>query len=110
MEEREAIKRLQRGEIGGLEFLVRQEQVRAVRAAYLITPDAPLAQDVVQSAFVKAYERISQFDLERPFGPWFLTSVLHDAVKAARQRDRHLSIDGLADDPASSGDSGLAGG
>ena len=68
----------------------------------------PLAQDVVQAAFVKAYERIGQFDPERPFGPWFLTSVLHDAVKAARQRDRHISIDGLAEDTTSPDDICLA--
>ncbi|MBC8253715.1 MAG: RNA polymerase subunit sigma-24, partial [Ardenticatenia bacterium] len=36
MEEQEAIARLKRGDISGLEALVRQYQVRAVRTAYLI--------------------------------------------------------------------------
>ena len=70
MEERQAIERMRRGDIGGLELLVRQYQVRALRAAYLVTHDVALAEDVVQTAFVKAYERIKQFDPERPFGPW----------------------------------------
>jgi RNA polymerase sigma-70 factor (ECF subfamily) len=107
MDEQEAIQRLQRGDIGGLEFLVHRYQVRAVRTAYLVTHDVSLAQDVVQSAFLKAYERIGQYDPRRPFGPWFYASVLHDAIKAARQRDRHVSIDALDVDGSGPDDSPL---
>jgi RNA polymerase sigma-70 factor (ECF subfamily) len=98
IEEQAAIERLQRGDIGGLEFLVRQYQVRAMRTAYLVTYDLQTAQDVVQSAFLKAYERIGQFDPRRPFGPWFLTTVLHDAIKAGRQQTRMTSLEGLSED------------
>ncbi len=93
MEEHEAIARLKRGDIGGLEALVRKYQVQAVRAAYLITRDRALAEDIVQAAFLRAYERIGQFDAGRPFGPWFLRSVVNDAVKAAARRERHVSLD-----------------
>jgi len=68
MEEQEAIARLKRGDISGLEALVRKYQVQAVRAAYLITHDRGLAEDIVQAAFLRAYERIGQFDAGRPFG------------------------------------------
>jgi RNA polymerase sigma-70 factor (ECF subfamily) len=93
MEEQEAIARLKRGDVGGLEVLVRGHQVRAVRTAYLITRDRALAEDIVQAAFVRAYERIGQFDSERPFGPWFLRIVVNDAVKAASRRDRWVSLE-----------------
>ena len=33
---------------------------------------APLAQDVVQAAFLRIYHRIDQFDITRPFAPWFM--------------------------------------
>jgi RNA polymerase sigma-70 factor, ECF subfamily len=97
VEEGRAIERLQRGDIGGLEFLVRQYQSRALRTAYLVTHDLALAEDVVQSAFLKAYQRIGQFDLGRPFGPWFLTSVLRDAIKAARDQARHAPLEEVDD-------------
>ncbi len=107
MDERTAIERLKRGDPGGLESLVRVHQVRAVRAAYLICRDRPLAEDVVQNAFVKAYERIETFDERRPFGPWFTRMVVNDAIKTASRRERttryeNASPDSLLEDPNAS--------
>ena len=94
-QEREYIARLQQGDIVGLEGLVGLHQLRAVRTAYLITRDLPQAQDIVQAAFLRAYERIDQLDQRRPFGPWFYTSVLRDAIKIANKRARHVSLSPL---------------
>lgn len=93
MEEQQAIARLKQGDIGGLQALVREYQVQAVRTAYLIIRDRPLAEDVVQSAFVRVYERIDQFDAGRPFGPWFLRIVTNDALKAAKRRKRYVPLE-----------------
>jgi RNA polymerase sigma-70 factor (ECF subfamily) len=93
MDEAEAIVRLKQGDIGGLEALVQRYQLPALRAAYLITHDRSLAEDVAQAAFLRAYERIDQFDMERPFGPWFLRSVVNDAVKVARRRGRNVALE-----------------
>lgn len=93
MGEKEAVARLKQRDIGGLETLVRKYQVQAVRYAYLITADLPLAEDIVQTAFLRAYERIHQFDSSRPFGPWFLRSVINDAVKANKRQRRQVSLD-----------------
>lgn len=88
MEERGAVERLKRGDIGGLEALVRVHYTRAVRAADLIVRDHALAEDVVQGAFVRAYERIGRFDAKRPFGPWFMKVVVNDAIKATSRGER----------------------
>lgn len=101
MGEHQAIERLKRGDAGGLEPLVRKHQVRAVRAADLIVRDRALAEDIAQDAFVRAYERISRFDAERPFGPWFMRIVVNEAVAVARRRERPLALEeGIGDDPA----------
>ena len=88
MTDEEAITRLQQRDIGGLDPLVIRYQVQAVRAAYLICHDRALAEDLVQAAFVRVYERIAQFDARRPFGPWFLRSVVNDALTATTRRAR----------------------
>ena len=93
MDERGAIALLKQGDIGGLEYLVEKYQVRAVRAAYLVCRDASLAEDIVQSAFIRAFERIATFDDTMPFGPWFLRSVTNDALKAAARRERTVPLD-----------------
>ena len=93
MNEQRALARLKRSDIGGLEMLVRLHQTRAVRTAYLIVRDIALAEDIVQSAFVRVYERIQQFDTGRPFVPWFLRIVANDAIKTARRGLNTVSLD-----------------
>jgi RNA polymerase sigma-70 factor (ECF subfamily) len=73
--------------------LVHRYQLPALRAADLFTHDRSLAEDVAQAAFLRAYERIDQFDAARPFGPWFLRSVVNDAVKVARRRGRNVALE-----------------
>lgn len=93
MDEREAITKIRHGDIDGLEPLVRSYQHRAVRAAYLITRNREHAEDIVQAAFIRAFERIGQLQADRSFGPWFLQSVVNDAVKATNRGKRHVSLD-----------------
>jgi RNA polymerase sigma factor (sigma-70 family) len=91
-DERDAIERLRRGDIGGLETLVRRYQLQATRAAYLIVRDRQLAEDIVCDAFLRCTERIHQFHTDRSFGPWFLRAVVNDALKAANRRARQVSL------------------
>lgn len=93
MQEHDAIALLKRGDIAGLDVLVQAHQYQAVRAAVLIVRDRALAEDIVQSAFLRVVGRIQQFDSRRPFGPWFLRIVLNDALKEAQRRERYTSLD-----------------
>ncbi len=99
MKDQNAISRLKRGDLNGLEALVSRYQAQAVHAAYMILYDRPLAEDVVQSAFVKVAERIHQFDDERPFAPWFFRIVVNDALKIAKKQKRNVSLDEQLDEP-----------
>lgn len=112
MNEAEAIARLKHGDIGGLETLVKLHYVHAVRIVYLISRDRALAEDIVQAAFLRVYERIDQFDAARSFAPWFLRSVVNDALMSARKQERIVPLDttdhDMAETPAStSGNVGL---
>jgi RNA polymerase sigma-70 factor, ECF subfamily len=101
MDETEAIARIKRGDITGLEELVLRYQARAVHAAFLIVQDGPTAEDLAQSAFLHAYQKISQFDDWRPFGPWFLQSVVNAAIKEANRQNRSVSLDDEDEDDSS---------
>ena len=93
MDDREAIRRMKNGEIGGLETLVRRYQVRAVRAAFFVTHDETLAEDIVQETFIRLYQRIHHFDETRPFEPYLMRSVVHAALNAIRQDKKSISLD-----------------
>jgi len=100
MDEQNAIQRLKSGDIGGLEILVSLYQLRAVRAAFLITRDVALAEDAVQDAFLQIYRSIRHFDPDRPFAPWFMRSVIHAALKAAQKTARQAPANTASDDLA----------
>jgi len=93
LNEKTAIKRMQRGDISGLAALVQRYEIEAVRTAYLITRDKALAEDVVQSTFLRTYQRIDQYDTARPFAPWFMRSVVNAAIQVTKRRQRDLSLD-----------------
>lgn len=92
MEESEAVDRLKRGDISGLEALVTRYQTQAVQAAFLVVGDYALAEDVAQAAFLRAYDRIASFDASRRFGPWFMRLVINQAINMAGGR-HDLSYD-----------------
>jgi len=93
MNDQQAIRRLKDGDISGLEFLIARYQAKALRAAFLITHDEPLAEDVVQETFVRIYQRINSFDESRPFEPYLLGSVCHVALNAAEKTARWVPLD-----------------
>lgn len=78
-----AIRRLKADDLGGLETLVKRYQLRAARAAFLVLRDAQAAEDVTQETFLKVARLIGRFDETRPFGPYFLRSVVNAALEAA---------------------------
>jgi RNA polymerase sigma-70 factor, ECF subfamily len=102
MDEPEAIARIKRGDISGLEELVLRYQARAVHAAYLIVQDGSTAEDVAQGAFLNAFQKIGQFDDWRPFGPWFLQSVVNAAIKEANRQKHSVPLDDAVDEDESS--------
>lgn len=97
MDDQIAISRLKQGDLNGLKALVGRYQARAVHAAYTIVFDRHLAEDVVQTAFVKVAERMQQFDDTRPFAPWFFRIVVNDALKFAQKRKRQVSLEEQAE-------------
>ena len=92
MDEKEAINMLLNKDLEGLTWLMEKYQVRALRAAVLVTRDHALAEDVVQSKFVELYRQVHTYDPTRPFAPWFLRGVVNSAISAAKNATRHAGF------------------
>ena len=95
MDDLQAIHRLKRGEIGGLEVLVARYQTGAIETAFLITQDPALAEDVVQDVFVNLYRRVRHYDANRPFKPYLMKSVVNAALDAVEKEAKwvHSAMD-----------------
>jgi RNA polymerase sigma-70 factor (ECF subfamily) len=91
MEEQQAINLLKEGYLNGLVPLIQLYYFQAVKAAYLIVQDRHEAEDIVQNAFLHAYEKINQLAADR-FGPWFLRSVVNASIKVAQKQKAHVSL------------------
>jgi RNA polymerase sigma-70 factor, ECF subfamily len=93
MTEAQAIRRLKKGDIGGMEELVVLHQQKALRTACLITRDEETAKDAVQETFLRIYQRIHYFDESRPFEPYLLRSVVHTAINMAGKRSKEVGLE-----------------
>jgi RNA polymerase sigma-70 factor, ECF subfamily len=69
----------------------------AYRLAYGMLRGQDRAQDAVQRAALKAWEKRRQFHCDKPFRPWFLTIVANEC--RADGRSRWSSVAPLADPP-----------
>lgn len=89
----ELVARVQRGEREAFDRLARRYARRAFGVASRLLQNTADAEDVVQDSFIAAVNAIDSFDLERPFGPWFMRIVVNKGLTAIRSRDaesRHV--------------------
>lgn len=89
----ELIGRAQHGDVGAYEDLVRRYQQVAYRTAFLITRSRSDAEDVAQSAFIKAYYALRRFTPGSAFRPWLLAIVANEARNYRRWMFRHRGLD-----------------
>jgi RNA polymerase sigma-70 factor (ECF subfamily) len=65
---------------------------RVYRLAYRMTGDGALAEDLTQDTFIRAFDKLTTFRGDGPFGGWLhriATSVIYSALRK-RQRIRHF--------------------
>lgn len=85
-DEPELVRAVQSGSSRAFESLVERYMDRAYAMAVSLLHNAHDAEDAVQSAFIRALERIDQLHRGSPFGPWFY-SVLRSTCLNLRRRE-----------------------
>jgi RNA polymerase sigma factor, sigma-70 family len=86
-EEFELIKRLRKGDQRARTALVRRYHSGLLRQAFLVLRDEALAQDVVQDAWLGAFNSIGRFDGRSSLFTWLVRIVVN---KARSRRSREL--------------------
>lgn len=95
--DRPLVERWRRGDREGFAELVVRYQRPIYNAAYRIVRRPEDASDVAQTAFVKAAERLSDFDADQRFFSWIYRIAVNEALDVLRRRGREEPLPEDAD-------------
>ena len=83
------------GDVSAFEQLVKRYDRNVFRIAQHITQNREDAEDVVQDAFLKAYENLEQFQENSKFYTWLVRIAVNESLMKLRKRrtDKTVSLD-----------------
>ena len=84
----EVVHRVLDGETALFELIMRRYNQRLYRVARAILRDDAEAEDVMQDAYARAYEHLSQFAGRAQFSTWLTRIAIHEALARAQKRKR----------------------
>lgn len=89
----EIVGRVREGETALYEIIVRRYNQRLYRVARAILRDDSEAEDVMQDAYVRAFQHLDQFEGRAPFSTWLTRIAVHEALARLRVRQRAQPFD-----------------
>jgi RNA polymerase sigma-70 factor (ECF subfamily) len=89
----EVVDRVRAGDTALYEIIMRRYNQRLYRVARAILRDDGEAEDVMQAAYVRAYEHLGQFAGRAPFSAWLTRIAVHEALLRLRKRGRIDQLD-----------------
>jgi len=89
----EVVERVRNGERALYELLMRRHNQRIYRAARAIVRDPAEAEDVMQDAYVRAYENLATFAGRATFATWLTKIAVHEALARVRRRGRFVDAE-----------------
>lgn len=91
--ERELVRKCKNGGARFYEPLVRAYEAPGMRLAMGMMGHQDDAWDALQGAFIKAFDNIGRFDLDRPFGPWFFQILRNQCRDMLRSRQSRAKLE-----------------
>ncbi|HXE91126.1 MAG TPA: RNA polymerase sigma factor [Terriglobales bacterium] len=97
LSDEEIVARVLAGDRALFEILMRRYNQRLYRVARAILREDAEAEDVMQEAYVRAYEHLDQFAGRAKFSTWLTKIAVHEALARAQKRGRFDGLDSIAD-------------
>lgn len=89
------VARVRGGETGLYEVLMRRYNQRLFRVTRSILRDDAEAEDVMQDAYVRAYEHLAGFAGEARFSTWLTKIAVYEALHRLRKRAKNGDLDSI---------------
>ncbi len=96
--DQEIVDRVKAGDTALYEIIMRRYNQRLYRVARAILRDDAEAEDVIQDAYVRAYQHLEQFAGRAPFSAWLTRIAVNEALGRLRLRKRNQQLDDTEDD------------
>jgi RNA polymerase sigma-70 factor (ECF subfamily) len=91
----EIVTRVRAGDTALYEILMRRHNQRLYRIGRSILRDDAEAEDVIQEAYVRAYEHLGDFMGEAKFSTWLTRIAIHEALGRIRKRSRTSDLESV---------------
>ncbi len=89
----EIVTRVLAGEIDLFAIIMRRYNARLYRVAFSILRDEAEAEDVMEDAYVRAYQHLNQFAGRAKFSTWLTRIAVNEAFMRKRRSRRYQSLD-----------------
>jgi RNA polymerase sigma-70 factor (ECF subfamily) len=86
------VARAKEGDTAAFEQLVRQYERQIFRVAQHITQNREDAEDITQDAFLKAYEKLDQFQGNSKFSTWLVRIAVNESLMRLRKRKTSKTV------------------
>src|SRR2546430_3641210 len=93
LSDEEVVARVLAGETGMFEIVMRRHNQRLYRVARAILRNDGEAEDVMQDAYVRAYEHLNQFAGRAKFSTWLTRIAVHEALARQRRGSRYQELE-----------------
>jgi RNA polymerase sigma-70 factor (ECF subfamily) len=91
-DEQGLVEAAQRGDHKAFETLVLQYQKPIYNVAYRMLHDPEDTRDVTQTVFLKAFEKLHQYDPERKFFSWLCRIAINEAINHQSRRKHEVEL------------------
>ena len=91
--DQQVIERILAGDIALYEIIMRRYNQRLYRVARSILRDDAEAEDVMQEAYVRAYQHLDQFAGYSSFATWLTRIAVHEALRRLPDRRRTMQME-----------------
>src|SRR5215813_9580886 len=91
----EVVRRIIEGERALFEILMRRYNQRLFRVTRSIVANDLEAEDIIQDAYVRAYEHLNQFAGRARFSTWLTKIAIYEAYARVRRVD-HQKVDSIS--------------
>jgi RNA polymerase sigma-70 factor (ECF subfamily) len=104
LSDEQVVERIKQGDTYVFEIIMRRYNQRLFRVVRAILKDANEAEEIMQDAYVRAYEHLGQFEGRSKFATWLTKIAVYAAYARLKNRQRAADLDNYMEELMASTD------